>query len=80
MGHFVSHHLEEIGPDYWREYFSTDFPDQNAVLNLLEPRSHWGGVDNIDVFDFTLPGESTNYVISVRFDQSGDVCKVDMES
>jgi hypothetical protein len=48
-------------------------------------RSHWGDDDDgdeegIDTFDFTLPDEVTDYVISVRFDEDGEVESVSMES
>ena len=36
--------------------------------------------DGIRVFDFTLPGEVTDYVLSVRFDSQGDVDGISMES
>jgi hypothetical protein len=49
---------------------------------MLDLRSHWGAGDaeGIDAFDFTLPGGVTNYVISVRFDDKGDVAEISMES
>jgi hypothetical protein len=77
---FVSHHLEELGAAYWKKHFSTDRPDSPRVLDALILRSHWGGDDEIDKFDFTLPEEVTNYVISVGFDKAGEVSEVSMES
>lgn len=45
-------------------------------------RSHWGDEDDdgIDTFDFTLPEDITDYVISVRFDEEGQVEEITMES
>ena len=34
----------------------------------------------MEVFDFTLSDEVTDYVISVRFDEAGSVEEVSMES
>jgi len=77
---FVSHHLEELDSDYWKKHLSTETPDPHRVLELLVLREHWGGDDEIDTFDFTLPEEATNYVVSVRFDENGDVSDISMES
>ena len=77
---FVSHHLEELDPAYWNKHLSTENPNPHLVLDLLELRSHWGGVDETDTFDFTLPEQVTNYVISVRFDDNGEVSEIAMES
>jgi hypothetical protein len=77
---FVSHHLEELDSAYWKKHFSADRPDPLRILDALVLRSHWGGDDEIDKFDFTLPEEVTNYVISVSFDEAGEVSEVSMES
>lgn len=77
---FVSHHLDEIDASYWLKYFPTDSPEHARVLDILQLRSHWGGNDEIDVFDFTLPDDVTNYVISVRFNNAGAVERISMES
>jgi hypothetical protein len=77
---FVSHHLEELDSSYWRKHLSTETPEPRRVLELLELRSHWGGDNEVDTFDFTLPEEVTNYVISVKFDESGEISEVTMES
>lgn len=77
---FVSHHLAELDSTYWKKHFPTESPDPHAVLDLLVLGSHWGGDDEIDTFDFTLPGRVTNYVISVTFDESGEVSEIMMES
>ena len=79
---FVSHHLAEIDASYWEKHFGTAKPDPSRVLDLLELRSHWGDddADGIDTFDFTLPEDATNYVVSVRFDEDGQVEQISMES
>jgi hypothetical protein len=81
---FASHHVEELDAAYWKKHVGTEMPIPIQVVDLLELRSHWGGDDDdddgIDVFDFTLPGDVTDYVISVRFDDDGEVDEVDMES
>ncbi len=79
---FVSHHLEEIEESYWEKYLDTPRPEPSRVLDILELQSHWGDEDDdgIDTFDFALPGDVTNYVISVAFDEDGQVEEVTMES
>ncbi|OAJ70239.1 hypothetical protein A7976_00965 [Methylobacillus sp. MM3] len=76
---FVEHHIEELPQNYWQQYLGGDTPEPAAVVDLLQLRSSWGQND-IEYFDFTLPGEVTDYVVSVHFDSSGDVDGVSMES
>jgi hypothetical protein len=76
---FASHHLEELDPAYWQQHTGTSQPSRERVLELLELRKHWGG-KGLDVFDFTLPGKVTDYVVSVRFDDDGEVEAISMES
>ena len=76
---FASHHLEEIDPAYWKKHLSTETPNPRRVLDIVRLRSHWGGNDDIDTFDFTLPEDVTNYVIRVRFDDTGNVLEITMD-
>ena len=76
---FVKHHLEEVSPDYWQERLGTTSPEPGAVLSLLELRSNWGE-NEIETFDFSLPGDVTDYVDPVRFNDFGEVDKISMES
>ena len=76
---FAAHHLAELEPVYWQQHAGTLRPSRDRVLELIELRSRWGD-GGIGVFDFTLPGGVTDYVISVRFDDGGDVDEVSMES
>lgn len=79
---FVSHHLDELDGKYWHKHLGTECPDATQVLEILKLRSHWGGaeIDGIKNFDFTLPDDVTDYVISVRFDEAGEVAEISMES
>ena len=79
---FVTHHLEEIEKDYWQKHLGTTQPEPIKILDILVLRSHWGDEDDegIDTFNFTLPDDATNYVISVRFDEDGQVEEIAMES
>ncbi|MDZ4405913.1 DUF2004 domain-containing protein [Prosthecobacter sp.] len=79
---FVSHHLEELDASYWLKHLQAASPEPTRVLDMLVLRSHWGDEDEngIDTFDFTLPDEITNYVISVRFSEDGSVNDISMES
>lgn len=76
---FVEHHLEELPQDYWQEHAGTDAPDPAAVLGLLQLKSSWGK-DDIENFDFSLPGDVTDYVLSVRFDETGEIDEISMEN
>ena len=77
---FASHHLEELDANYWQKHLRIQKPDPKRVLDIIKLRSHWGDEDGIKVFDFTLPDDVTNYVISVRFDDAGEVEEISMES
>ncbi len=74
---FVSHHLEELEPEYWEKHLGTSNPDPKQVLSLLYLREHW---EDDTIFDFTLPGEVTDYAISVTFGEDGEVESIAMES
>jgi len=76
---FVAHHLAEMSKGYWLEQLATATPDVAAVIELLVFRSSWGKND-LESFDFTLPGDVTNYVVSVHFDEAGEIDGIDMES
>jgi len=86
---FVSHHLEELDADYWLQLCGTAKPQPKQILDMLELKAHWSLDDfehtddskrGFTVFDFTLPGDVTNYVVSVRFDETGVVERVSVES
>lgn len=76
---FVEHHLEELPQSYWRQHLGSSTPEPTAVIGLLQLRSSWGE-DDIEYFDFTLPNEVTDYVISVHFDGAGKIDGISMES
>ena len=76
---FVEHHLEELPSSYWQQYLGSSTPETAAVIDLLQFSSSWGEGD-IEYFDFTLPGEVTNYIISVHFDNMGTIDDISMES
>lgn len=79
---FIEHHLEELDGAYWRAHAGVDQPDGARILAVLQLKSHWSSdiEDGMDVFDFTLPGDVSDYVVSVRFDGEGEVAEVSMES
>jgi hypothetical protein len=79
VAHFITHHLQEVPSAYWRDHCGSESPEPREVLNLLELRSSWGE-DDIEYFDFTLPADVTNYVISVHFDETGEIDVISMES
>lgn len=77
---FVAFHLEELEGGYWQQHMGTARPDPSAVPDILVLREHWGEEDEMEFFDFTLPGDVSNYVISVHFDAKGKVDDISMES
>ena len=76
---FVEHHLAELPQSYWVQHLGSESPQASAVINLLELSSSWGDGE-IENFDFTLPCEVTDYMVSVHFDESGDIDEISMES
>jgi hypothetical protein len=86
---FASHHIAELGEAYWMKHVGTPRPSAKQVVTLLALSSHWNdeedeGADEedegVEVLDFTLPDDVTNYLLSVRFDDSGEVASIEMES
>ena len=76
---FVQHHLEELQQMYWKKHLGVDAPDASKVVDLLQFRSAWGH-ESLEYFDFTLPDEVTDYVVSVHFNDAGDIDGISMES
>lgn len=74
---FVSHHLEELPQSYWEKHLGTSKPSSEQVIDLLVLRSKW---EDEEVYDFTLPKEVTDYVVSVSFDEDGEIDDIVMES
>ncbi|MEM9403485.1 MAG: DUF2004 domain-containing protein [Pseudomonadota bacterium] len=76
---FVSHHLDELDSTYWHEHTGSGEPDAHQVLRMLvllrDPEE-----EAIDFLDFTLPGGVSDYVLSVEFNETGDVIGVSIES
>ncbi len=79
---FVSHHLTEIDEEFWMKHCNVARPEPTQIFKILVLQSHWGEEeeDGIDTFDYTLPEDETQYLISVSFDESGAVCEISMES
>lgn len=79
---YVSHHLAEIDSVYWLERLGTAKPDPRQILGLLIPISDSDKREDEDfeTLDFTLPGDVSNYILSVQFDDSENVYEICMES
>lgn len=76
---YVSHHLEELDSTYWKEYFGSENPEPFEILNglVVKPLEK---EEDLESIDFTLPGEITNYVLTVYLDQKFQVEEIAMES
>lgn len=82
---FAAHHLDELDQSYWQTHLKIDKPAPVQVIELLCLRSHRSDDDDddddgLDTLDFALPGDVSNYVLSVRFDEDGEVDEISMES
>lgn len=79
---FVSHHLTELEPAYWLKATGSERPNPEQVLDALVLVDSWAsdGDETIDTFDFGLPEDASNYLLSVRFGDDGRVQDISMES
>lgn len=78
---FVSHHLNEIEPAQWQAAVGNKNPNPDQILASLIPIDQWSSNDDeiIDTFDFSLPNDLTNYLLTVRV-VDGTASDVAMES
>jgi len=76
---YIQHHLNELPDSYWAKHLGTHTPSASMIVTLLKLKSSWGDGD-IEYFDFDLPDNITDYVLSVHFDDSGKVDSILMES
>lgn len=56
---------------------NTETPSTEQIIGLLVLHSKW---DDEEVYDFTLPEEVTDYLVSVSFDEDGSIEDITMES
>jgi hypothetical protein len=79
---FAAHHLDELDQSYWQTHLNIDKPAPAQVLELLSLKSHRSDDDDdgLDTLDFALPGDVSNYVLCVRFDENGEIGEISMES
>ena len=77
---FVSHHLQEIENSYWEERFQTATPTPSQILDSLILCTGFEDEEDLEMLDFTLPGEVTDYLICVSFSEAGEVEDISMES
>jgi len=74
---FVSHHIQELPRTYWKKHLGTASPSHEQVIGLLILCCKW---EDAEVYDFTLPEEVTDYVVSVSFDEDDAIKDIVMES
>lgn len=79
---FVSHHLDEVEKADWLTVLKTENPTPQQILESLVLVDAWSTTDNEtnNTYDFSLPGNVTNYLLSVRFSEDDRVEDVSMES
>ena len=74
---FVEHHIEELNGEEWKKSLGEENPSKEKIINSLVFESAW---DDDCVYDFTLPNNVTDCVVSVRLDDNGEVEEISMES
>lgn len=79
---FADHHLAELEEAELKAVTKQESPTQHGIIECLILRDAWAsdGENRVDIFDFTLPNDLTDYVISVKFDENDEVSEVSMES
>ena len=80
---FATHHLEELDAAYWQERVGTAKPDPEQIIEILSLQSDCDDEldeDDLDSLDFCLPGEVSQYLLCVTFDEDGEVEDISMES
>jgi len=73
---FVSHHLEEFSDTEWQTLLGKVKPSSSDVIEALVFKE----CSDSNVYDFTLPNDVTDYVVSVSFNDGGDIDSISMES
>lgn len=76
---FVTHHLEELGAEYWEASFGNVAPEPSRIIDGLIVADVRSSADGHAV-DFTLPGSVTDAVVCVRLNADGGTSSVSMES
>lgn len=76
---FVQHHIEELPADTWLRITGTEKPSPSQVLESLVLVKQWDW-ESDRVYDFSLPGNVTDYVVSVVVDRDGNIISIEMES
>ncbi|OUS25484.1 hypothetical protein A9Q99_21110 [Gammaproteobacteria bacterium 45_16_T64] len=74
---FLTHHLGELNNSEWKDSIGVEKPTKQQIIESLIFKSSW---DDDCVYDFTLPNDVTDYVVSVRFGEDGEIEGVSMES
>ncbi|WP_026942586.1 DUF2004 domain-containing protein [Hellea balneolensis] len=79
---FVSHHLEELSKENWLALLSIKEPTPQQILDCLILKDKWDSADDglVDTYDFTLPENLTDYLLSVRFSEDGNIKSISLES
>ena len=74
---FIEHHLEELNESDWKKSIGIPKPTPKQVIESIVLKKSW---DDDLAYDFSLPNDVTNYVVSVRLDEEGDIEDISMES
>ncbi|MGI9444139.1 MAG: hypothetical protein ACR2N1_16835 [Rubripirellula sp.] len=85
IGLFAKHHSDELPPEYWTEHLGTEDPSLHDILSILIPLESDDEEEDLDeeeeiLVDFTLPGDATQYLLSVSLNESTQIVDISMES
>lgn len=76
---FVNLHLHELDKEYWQALTNATEPTPSQVLDALVLVNKWESNGDV-IYDYSLPGDVTQYVLGVRFDGNGKLVEITMES
>ena len=72
---FVTYCQNEIHFAYWMKFLDTMRPEPQQVLDMLYFASHWSD-GAADVLEFALPEDILDSVLSVQFDEDGNLVDI----
>lgn len=79
---FISHHMEELEEADWLSLLKVKQPKPQQILKALVLVDKWDSNEDgqINTYDFSLPENITDYLISVRFSEDGKIKDASLES
>jgi len=78
---FVAHHVEQLNANDWVAATGKKTPNSEQILDSLILIDSWSSEESeiLDTFDFGLPHDISDYLLSVSF-EGDEVSEIAMES